>query len=749
MARSRGGKTAPIILALTIIGALVFAGGGAASAQDDAATDQRVVRLVGDYVVDAAGGAVDVTEEITVSNVRGSTRSGNTITSYFWTGHTIWAPTDAQDLSISVDGEELEWEVADTISGIDIISADYRRNLNFGQTRVIDVSYTLPTYAPDLGARRINEAFFDFELIICCGFEEVDLTVVIPSRFDVTPSNALRFESTPGQTVQSFTFSDNEVTGQFTELLFTDWSGFNEAGMERSTAPVGDGGSEVELVYPPDDQAWAVTATTDLTDLGGVLEELVGVPFPNQSTVLRQGPNPDFDVWGVTGGADQAAEPDDVLILPRDYDQRGLAATLALAWMSEDSTFTDGVVREGLAYEFASEAIARTGGSPADPDQPGGGAALSPEGRQWVIRQVADEIGYDGLTELLAMARDGETAYEGEGEVEQSATIPADWRRFVDLAERRLGSEQVVPVFTDHVLDGAGLAMLDERADTLDDYEELEQAADGVMPLGIRDAMTNWEFEQAGTLLTTAQDVIDERERIIEADAERADDADLALGETWADARSVEDLEAVQAGLLDRENELERGQLIRLILIGLGALLLVALVVGALLFRRRRAAAGAGGQAEPVIDLTDGGAGASGPWAQPPAGGFAAPVAAPPVPEAGAPAPVPSAPGFAVPTIPPSGPPPGPAPAVAPSPGVISTPDGIPAPAGTPTANPVPAAQDPRTWAPPTATAAPSDATVEVAVPDLPPPVAAAPDEEDAGGPDPEGLDTADGTEST
>ncbi|MEL6983829.1 MAG: hypothetical protein AAFO29_15495, partial [Actinomycetota bacterium] len=223
MARSRGGKTAPIIAALMIIGALVFAGPAPASAQDDAATDQRVVRLVGEYFVDANTGVVDVTEEITVSNVRGSTRSGNTITSYFWTGHTIWVPTDAVDLSISVDGEELEWEVADTISGIDIISADYRRNLNFGQTRVIDVTYTMPTYAPGLGVRRINQALFDFELIICCGFEEVDLTVIVPAGFDVTPSNALRFESTPGQTVQSFNFSDNEVTGQFTELLITSW----------------------------------------------------------------------------------------------------------------------------------------------------------------------------------------------------------------------------------------------------------------------------------------------------------------------------------------------------------------------------------------------------------------------------------------------------------------------------------------------------------------------------------------------
>jgi len=668
---------ARIVLVLAIIGALVLVGAGRAGAQDDAATDQRVVRLVGDYDVKPDLGRIDVVEEITVSNVRGSTRSGNTVTSYFWTGHTVWAPTDAENLSISVEGNELEWEVAETISGIDIISADYRRNLNFGQTRVIDVTYTLPTYAPDIGGRRINEAFFDFELVTCCGFEEVDLTVSIPADFAVTPSNSLRFSPSTAGGQQVYTFSDNEVTGQFTELIFTDWSGFNEAGMERSTATVDGSGASVDLIYPPDDQAWADETSADLAELGTALEELIGAPFPQDGLVFRQGSNDAFDQWGVGGPFDET------LILPRDYDERGLATTLAHAWLA-DGPFTDGVVRDGLAYEFASEAIVRTGGRPGNPTEPGGGAALSPEGRQWVMRQVSDEIGYDGLGELVAMAAAGETAYLGSGdpeaEPENVATIGGDWRRFVDLAEQRLGSERAVPVFTEHVVGAVGVGQLEDRADLLDRIERLDRDAGGVIPVGIRTAMTNWEFEEAEALVSSADDVIDERDRVIGDDAERAADDQLALGEEWASAESAGDLEQVRSAILDRESALDRQGLIRIVLIGLGVLVLLVAVVAAVLLRRRKAS----GSAETSSP--------SGPLPGP--GGGQVPVPVHPVVD-------------------------GPPAAPFPAPGTAANPAPV-APVPDPASMPV--EPDPGTWAPPVATpGVPVDATTEVTAPFSPP----------------------------
>lgn len=621
MARSVGWQAARIIKVMALVGAVlvgvVVGTGSAVGAQEDAATDQRVVRLVGNYEVRPELGRVDVVEEITVSNVRGSTRSGNTVTSYFWTGHTVWAPADAKNLSIQVDGNELEWEVFDTISGIDIIAADYRRNLNFGQTRVIDVTYSLPTYGPDIGGRRINSAFFDFQMVTCCGFEEIDLTISMPADFDVEPANNLRFRSTVVGDRLQYTFSDNEVTGQFTELIFSNWTGFNEAGMERTVIDGGSGtdeglGTPVELVYPPDDRTWAARTSGQITEIGTALRELIGAPFPAEGLVIRQGPNEDFDRWGLDGPFD------DALVLPRDYDERGLAATLARAWLA-DGPFVDGVVRDGVALEFAAEAIVRTGGQATTLAPPSRAGELDDQGRQWVIRQVVDQIGYDGLTELVEMARNDETAYVGTGAPEQVATVPGDWKRFVDLAEQRLGADEVAALFADHALDAQASSELDARADAIDGYEALDRALDGEIPVGIRTAMTNWDFEGAQTLLTAAGSVVEERDRVIGDDPERATDEELALGDEWATAESVEDLEAVRSAILDRESALERGRLIRFALIGLGAVVVIAAVIGGLLFRSRRRDQDAGPVAPPA-SLTPPGQPAAGPVPDPATG---------------------------------------------------------------------------------------------------------------------------------
>ncbi|MEM9563213.1 MAG: hypothetical protein AAGA93_11370 [Actinomycetota bacterium] len=558
-----------------------------AAAQDDAATDQRVVRLVGNYDAYPGEGRIDVVEQITVSNVRGSTRSGNTVTSYFWTGHTVWAPADAEDLSISVDGTELEWEVFDTISGIDIISADYRRNLNFGQTRVIDVTYSLPTYGPDEGGRRLNDALFFFDLVTCCGFEEIDLTVTMPTDFEVTPPRNMGFVRSGSGARQTFTFTDNEITGDFTELIFTDWSGFSEAGLERASVDLGQGAS-LELVHPPDDAEWAAETSDELVGLAATLGELTGQPFPVDELVLRQGRVDDAGLWSPPESLD---EP---VIIARARNREVLAALLADGWLSA-GPFAEGPVRDGLASVFAAEAVAAAGGRPSTPSIPSGGGELDREDAHWVLAQVADEVGVDGLTEIVARAAAGETAYPGAGDATDPAApttgAPAaggDWRTFVDLAERQVGSTEVATLFADHVVDDAGRDELAARGEALTGMAELSDSTDGVVPAGVLGAMAAWEFDRAERLLAAADEVVDERDRVIADRPDRADDEGLAIGSAFAEAETVDDLEAIRTGIVDREAELDRDRLVRFGLIGGGALLaLVVLAFGAVLVRRR------------------------------------------------------------------------------------------------------------------------------------------------------------------
>ncbi|MEL7156864.1 MAG: hypothetical protein AAFN30_09725, partial [Actinomycetota bacterium] len=612
--------------------------GAPASAQTDAATDQRVVSLVATYDIQPDEGVVEVVEQITVRNVKGNTRSGNTVTQFFWTGHEIWAPADAEDLSISVGGEELEWEIFDTVSGVLLIDAFYRSNLNFGQTRVIDVTYTLPTYPPGDGVRRINGALFDLALLVCCNFEEVELVVTAPESFVVLGPTNLDF--TPGSEGgrQTFTYADDEVTGQFTEVLFTDWFGFDDAGLERSSPAVGTGSAE--LVYPPDDGGWATETTELLEGSGAELERLLGSPLPAADLVLQQGRNDEIGPAGVPGPYD---EP---LSLPRDATDQQVAATLAGVWLA-DAGLADERIEVGLAAALGLAAAEAAGGDVEPPRE----AASSPtddERALAVMHDIADEIGPEGLGRVAQQLRTDEGAYEAEGGPAATATIPADWRRFLDLAERGNGSSTAADLLADHLLTDDEVAQLARRTDTLAEFDRLASQADGVMPVGIRTAMTNWAFDDADALLTVADEVIAERDRIVGDDPGRAGDEGLVLGETWAAAESAADLEAVQAGLLDRERALGRARLIQY----LGVfLVLLALVGGVLLFvllRRRSATpavapfgspdrpgdASVHAMAPPVDPVAPGGAGPVAPTLGPPVDPAAPTLAVSPPPAA-------------------------------------------------------------------------------------------------------------------
>lgn len=565
------------VLAITI--GLVGVAASPASAQADPESDQRVVSLDASYDINTSDGGVDVSETITVRNVKGSVRGATTVTSFYWTGHTIWVPGDAEDLAILSNGDPLEFEVAETIEGIDILTVDYPTRLTFGQTRVLDVSYRLPTYSPDSGPRRINDALFDLEIIVCCNFEEVNLSFTAPPSFDVLPPDNLRFTAIRGETgTQRFEFSDNETTGQFTDLILMQWFGLDEAGMTRQPAAVG--ASSVDVVAPPDDTQWIDGVGSLIEEVGPELVDLTGNEWPATGIEIVQGPNPDLGPLGLAVPASAS------LSLPRGYEDRSLSVAMAQQLLA-NGPFTDADVSDGLAADLGVEALRRSTGARYEAREPVAGGRLSDDGWLWLMQQVSAEVGYDGMTELLRVAGTDETAYVGDGEPEALSDLPADWRRFVDIAERRVGATGTAELFAEYALDDDDQLLLSQRGRAITAYDGLVDQA-GVAPVGLRDAMTNWDFDRFNALLPEARSAWSRIEDL----SVKAESADQGIGaaveDAWAGASSDEDFTALGAVIDDRESELDRNALGRILLFGAVILALIAAVAFAAVFLSRR-----------------------------------------------------------------------------------------------------------------------------------------------------------------
>ncbi len=552
-----------------------------AQGQDnEAETDQRIVSLDATYDIDANGGKVDVAESITVANVKGSTRGRTTITRYFWTGQTVWVPTDAENLSIKSNGDDLEYSVEESVKevGIDILSVQYPTNLNYGQTRVVDIAYSLPSYAPDDqdSKRRINAAYIDLSIIVCCNFENVQLLVTAPASFDLSSPRNLDFsKSTSEAGRQRYEFTESEETGQFTDLIFMDWSGSDENGLDRAKV---ESYPMIEVVSPPDDSQWSEDTSTLISDVMAELESLTGEDSPIQAASFQQTGDARFDEWGQSG-------PLTSVEIPRDFNETSIAATLARQWVAT-GPFSGDEINTGLAIDLGAEALRASGRRPASPGNPPTAQSFDDAQAFWFMREISNEIGHDALGATIGMARSNETAYVGSADAEPVATIENDWRRFLDLVERRGGATGAPELFEKYLLDDQEIGELRVRNESVARYEEIERRA-GSVPLGIRTAMTNWNFSDADALMVEASSVLDERDLVIAKAEEQGEDTSVPLGQEWDNAQTVDDIQVARNNVADRDAELSGSLLGTVLLVGLGLLALIGLAVAGIFFGKK------------------------------------------------------------------------------------------------------------------------------------------------------------------
>ncbi|MEM7338517.1 MAG: hypothetical protein AAF467_07720 [Actinomycetota bacterium] len=592
-------RGAPLVVALAAT--LVAAVTGLTASPAAAVFDEPDVDTAADYiyVVDPDAGELRVRIELSVTADKANEPTADGFFEYYFTGYAVAVPTEAENLAVeTTSGTPLvfEREIGEEFS--DLLSITFARNLFFRQTTTVVIAFTLPSgRAGSENIVRINPAYASFVAWTTPFIEEATVTVELPAGFEDRSRGSDEFE--PETADGALRLVANEIDP---ETYFTVVSLVNDDALANDVIQLppdviddGEGGDSVRILSWPGDDAWRNHVTTGIDEGLPALAELVDRPWPlDDELTIIESFSPYLD--GYAGWYDPETH---VIEVGDEIDVQLLYHELSHVWFHHD-LFTDRWITEGLAEVYAAATIEALGDVPPEPDEasPDDSDAITlaefeyvrqPEQERWgyvaswnVMDQIVDVAGLDGLGEVIAAAEGQQMSYLGDGEPETTTTT-ADWRRFVDLVENLDDVDDnsvatiIEPWMGTSTNNGATQsigAQLAERRDARARYRDL--AATGgewAPPVGVREAMTVWQFPRAEDLMADAERVLaarNEVEALIEptaatlpADVEetyeaierRTDDVDDALS---AAADAAAEVREAHDGVVADRSPIER-----------------------------------------------------------------------------------------------------------------------------------------------------------------------------------------------
>jgi hypothetical protein len=478
-------------------------------------------------------------------------------TNYYVDNSSLWVEDGARNLKLTSDAGSVSKTVSTHSYGFTNYTVKFQR-IFYGKTRKIRASYDLPTSAPrSIGGVRAGEAYASF-CVSGNGPDGGQIRVIAPTSFDFThnESDGLRFSESEsgGRTI----FSSGHMVTPISAWGCFD--GINLNGYVRVPITAPDGRTVIVAAWP-EDPAWAGAVSADVASSLPGLEELVGRPLPGTGPV---------EIREVAGLGDYAGyfNPDtNVAVVSENYSQPGLVAhELSHAWFN-GTNFGSTWLSEGYAGWVESQNGGESCGSP--PSLPFGAKAnlenwkvLGPKATDldrntvnyqygascWVIASVADKIGGERMTAVLAALFDGTNPY-GATDTEDSS--PATWQEWLDTVDE-LGmvpaGEDDLDFVQDELADvgvADDTAELGARSAARAAYHDLIADSTGwSVPQAVRQPLSAWDFSAATDAIETAQRALDA--------AERADVAlpviDVLQGpiaQQWESAKSQAELDAV------------------------------------------------------------------------------------------------------------------------------------------------------------------------------------------------------------
>jgi hypothetical protein len=306
-------------------------------------------------------------------------------------------------------------------------------------------------------------------------------------------------------------------------------------------------GVDLELRSWPDDPEWADFAAATVERGIPALEELIGSDWPIEGSFdVRQTVEPSLS--GYAGWFDAASNE---IAVGEAFDADTIYHELSHAWFNRRLS-PERWVTEGFAQTYAAELVRRDGAearTPSEPDVDDPVArpltewtALDSERAVeeygyttsfWVVDALIDDIGFDRAREVIAALQSGGSPYGDTTDTTDVEQPDMDWKSMFDVFVEVGGSRVAREVFVAHVVDADGAASIDRRDLAAADVDALvARSSPWDLPVGLRNRLERWEFDDVADGLAAADLVLGQRAALesIEAtvgvdEPDRADEA--------------------------------------------------------------------------------------------------------------------------------------------------------------------------------------------------------------------------------
>jgi hypothetical protein len=504
------------------------------------AAEELSLTVASTYTLDPADRTVHVVMDVTAKNQKPDRVSGGIVTSYFYNELSFGIQEEASAIRATSGGRRL---TATTVARdrFQALTVRLPRNLNFGQTQRVRITFELPGGAPRSDSKiRVGAAFASFYAWAWGDAGRSSVTISIPAGFEEDVIGSPMTRAADAATIRLAAAAIAEP-----DTWFVTVDAERPARLTSDPIVISGGGRLIVRAWP-EDAEWR-TKVHDLIEKGlPLLQENIGLDWPIPGDLgVYEVYTPLLEGYGGVYYTEA-----DRIEIGEELDDLTVLHEASHAWFNGD-LFSDRWIAEGFADEYAALVLRELGLGRPVPDavtstspvavrlnvwrHPGRIDDEATDNREsygynasWtMMRGLVDEIGIDGMREVIRAAAAKQTAYPGAPAPETVAGV-TDWRRFLDLLEEVGGATGAEALFRRWVTEPHQDEILDDRTAARAAYAALLEAGDGwLAPYSVRSKLGVWDFGRAQTAIDEAEALIDSREAI--------EDRTTALGITPTD----------------------------------------------------------------------------------------------------------------------------------------------------------------------------------------------------------------------